>query len=315
VLVALALLLAQAPAPQQSLGKLTLHELVKEIPRFVDVSWALRHETERPPSIRAEDELRERIRMGAVLDLADWETILVEKGYLRWRSHWPKGKPFAVHLFVPELPVRVILAPGIPGGKLADSSFGGSPCPVGDPLEWSLGYQELGVLAADQSRVRFDVRPYYVTGTAAALATQRVLSVGTITVDVEQVAQVDEVVAPISNPALDRVLTEGLSIQSAAQGPWIFLSELEWPSDLACSLEVTLLREGRCIDALELFRRGTVQGLPLKHLPRAIVSGAESSKGWSIRLRGTSKRVLMKWNATRYWAGEIEVPLADLTRR
>jgi hypothetical protein len=37
--------------------------------------------------------------------------------------------------------------------------------------------------------------------------------------------------------------------------------------------------------------------------------------GKTLVLRGTPEHALRDWNATRYWAGEIEVRLEDLIRR
>lgn len=317
MLALLALLLIQAPqkAPERDVSKFSVHELVKELPRFGDHALDLSREKEPPVCVRAQTELRERIRKGAVLDQADWQVILLEKGYLQWRTRWPKGKCFAVHLRLPDLPVRLVLVPDVPDAKPADSSFGNSICPLGDSLEWGSGYQELGWLAAGQKVVHFDVRPYYATGSAAALTTQRVLSVGSLAIDVEQVASIDDVLGPVADPEIGNRLTGKLSVRLPQREPWLFFGETDWPADIACSLEVTLLEKGRAVEARQFFRRGAHEALPLVHLPAAIASGLEPATGWTIRLRGTSKQVLLDWRAKQYWSGEIEIPLADLIRR
>jgi len=317
VLALLALLLIQAPqkAPERDVSKFSVHELVKELPPFGDHAWDLSREKEPLLSVRAQTELRERIHKGAVLDQADWQVILLDKGYLQWRTRWPKGKCFAVQLHLPDLPVRLLLAPAIADGKPADSSFGSSSCPIGDSLEWGSGYQELGWLAAGQKVVQFDVRPYYATGSAAGLATQRVLSVGAIAIDVEQVASIDDVLVPVTDPGIGSRLTKKLSVRLPQREPWLFFGEIDWPADIACSLEVTLLEKGRAVEARRFVRRGPHEALPLAHLPAAIASGLEPATGWTLRLRGTSKGALVNWNATQYWSGEIELPLADLIRR
>jgi hypothetical protein len=53
----------------------------------------------------------------------------------------------------------------------------------------------------------------------------------------------------------------------------------------------------------------------LRDLPQTVANGSNRSSGWSVRFKGTAKRVLRNWFAARYWAGEIEVPLAGLIRR
>ncbi len=84
---------------------------------------------------------------------------------------------------------------------------------------------------------------------------------------------------------------------------------------LACSLDIELLHDGTIVEA-----RQTSLPIPghetlaLHHLPRAVARGEQPARGWSVRVRGTSKNVLRDWDATQYWAGVVEVPLADLIR-
>jgi len=141
---------------------------------------------------------------------------------------------------------------------------------------------------------------------------------GTIRVDVRPVTSIDEVLEPIADPRWGSRLARVLRLETPESGPGLALTlEPEWPSDLGGSLDVSLIHHGRTVDAGQLWL-DTGQGrgwFDLPHLPRRVADGSDRASGWSLRFKGTPKRVLQNWSATRYWTGEIELPLASLIGR
>jgi hypothetical protein len=245
-------------------------------------------------------------------ELERWRTILIDQGALRWRERWPIARPFAVSIHLPLLQdgLTIELRPRSPGWKQARGTcqrpFNGCMAFPGDNSE---DYQELGQLAPDQREVILRLRVWYPT--------RGWQDVGTIRIDVLPVNSVDEVLQPVTNPLWGARLARSLSVTDANLSACLFVGELEWPRCLGCALDVSLMHQGRTVDAGQLWLRGDpVNGvMALEGLLRSIARGADSARGWSLRLQGTSKRLLRTWDATQYWAGEIEVPLANLIRR
>lgn len=308
------LLLLQSRSPD--LRTLGTEQLAALIPRADDPALLAAAASNEPVSWPVLDELRSRIDRGEVLSIEAWRTILVERGYLRRRARWPVGRQFALGLQPIYLPVRLVLATHLPGGTPTSSSSGEAHCVDDGWLRGRMGYQTVGWLAPGQSRVSIDVRPYYVAGSPAGHATQRVLCAGTIEIAVEQVQSIDEVLEPVTDPEWGRTLVRHFHLQLAGRGTCLFEDRFEWPRRLGAALDCTVLHDGRVIDARRMepsFPGHRV--LPLPFLSRALAGVDGSLAGWTLRVRGTPKRVLEDWRATQYWAGEFEVPLADLLRR
>jgi len=307
---AFALLLVQAQAPQGRDAELGIHQLVKELPRFGDAFWDSSPEKEPPLSIRAQNSLRERMRNGAVLDLDDWNVILIDKGYLRWRARWPVDHAFAVGLHIPDLSegLGIELTPALAGGtparafrrsRVTGCCSGGGDGPLLD--DW----QTLGWLDRAQHQLSLELR---VIGSTQPL--------GVLNLRVEPVTGIGEAILPTTDPVRGAALAGCLRIDDADFSARLFVGDWEQPDWLACSLDIELLHGREIVEVTQSPLRGWPhESLALKHLPRAVARGEEPAKGWSLRVRGTSKNVLRDWNATQYWAGEIEVPLADLIRR
>lgn len=304
-------------ASGQGLERVGLHALVTMIPRCGEPETKLLPKSGDPfqidyvPTLR---ELRRRIALGTTLDLACWQTILIDKGYLRWRKKWPASIPFSLDLRLP--PIQDSFALELVA-ELADServrrTLGAPLCCLDARPEPSLGRLKPG-----HQSIRLQVRPYYASGSAAGVATQRVLTVGTISIDVECVERVEDAIEAATDPLLGRTLAEGLRIEDCPTAPCLIATDIDWPAGLTGSIDVQVLHGGKPVEALEWFGarpRASPRVLSLQHLPRGLAAGTESCRGWTLRLRGTSKRVLSARDATTYWAGEIEVPLADLIR-
>jgi hypothetical protein len=89
------------------------------------------------------------------------------------------------------------------------------------------------------------------------------------------------------------------------------------PPQLACELEAALLREGEVVSRfdLDLAGDGSLERREVPGLAPGIASGEEPAEGWTLRLRGAAKAALHDWDATRSWAGELEIAVADLVAR
>ena len=321
MLIALLLGLAlQDPGATQAkdLSRLELHELVAQIPRSGEPETEQVPRSGDPfqldyvPTLR---ELRRRIASGTTLDLACWQTILIDKGYLRWRRKWPASIPFSIELRLPPIQdsFALELVAELPHSAPMRCTLGAPMCCFDARPE-----PRLGRLTPGHQTVQLQVRPYYASGSASAVATQRVLTVGTLSIEVESVERVEDAIEGAADPALGRVLANALRVEDFPTTPCLVASELDWPAGLTGSIDVEVLHGGKLVDAVEWFgARGSARQrvLSLGHLPHGLAAGIETCRGWTLRLRGTSKRVLRDWNATQYWAGEIVVPLADLIRR
>jgi hypothetical protein len=325
MLALLAFLALQASA--QDVSKLSVHELVKDLPRFGDHSFDLSREKDPPLSIRAQNELRERMRNGAILDLADWKTILLEKGYLCWRERWPKDEPFAIGLHVPPLweSLSIELTPRLAGWQKAGATDLHGLCGF---AQVDTDYQELGRLSGTDRKVEFGLVvsvPLWGKNDATGATTTRVDRLGSITIPLTPVSGIDDAVPPLA----DRALRERIGMRIASRLElWECAAAFTPPSvtvagkrtavaaAIALNLDGEIRHKGQLIESFSCgLRRDSPHLCDLTKLPVAVVRGTESALGWSLVLKGSPKGVLRDWEATQYWAGEIEVPLADLIRR
>lgn len=320
-----ALVLALAlQAPARDVRSLSERELVGLIPRCGESDWITDPATGYLQLVEPLRELRGRFRSGKTLDLECWRTILIDKGYLRWRKDWPVSEPFAVCLHLPALEqgLRVRLVPRIREWKPAMASHWEMMCGLGADARWSEEeYQVLGPLDSKQTLIEFDLVPDARGREWKRDKTALAHSVGPFRIEVEPVKSVDQVLTRRDDELPARELRRGLrlEIQSIREGPslvWLTMKSL-WPSSLAASIDVHLVRGGQEFRSrnLCLNERPGFPAVPLEGLTPDIASGRRSAKDWSVRLRGVSAGALRDWDATSYWGGEIEVPLADLTGR
>jgi hypothetical protein len=145
-----------------------------------------------------------------------------------------------------------------------------------------------------------------------------VLTVGTISIDLECVELIEDAIKGTADPVLSRAFARALRFEDCPTAPCLVASEIDWPAGLTGSIDVQVLHRGKLVEAGEWFgahASASPRVFSLPHLPHGLAIGADSCRDWTLRVRGTSKRVLREWDATEYWAGEIEVPLADLIRR
>ncbi len=97
---------------------------------------------------------------------------------------------------------------------------------------------------------------------------------------------------------------------------YLVARDANWPSWLACSLEVSYKSWPLNAKSNLLLRGGAQEsGCELVGIGPEILKDKDRLRGWYLELHGTFEGALREWDATQYWAGEIEVPLADLIRR
>jgi hypothetical protein len=325
VFALLVCLLSQTPDPD--VRQLSVHELVREIPRFGDHSWDLSREKERPLSVRAQDELRERIRQGAVLDLADWQTILLEKGFLQHRELWPKSEPFAVGLHVPPLDVGIAirLAPRTLGWLAVTASAGRSGgCMGGGGPEW----QPLGTLFYSDREALFDLEvttPLWWRTDARGERPVRNDRLGPIRISVQAVRHLEDAVPRVFDRDLDNGIRQLLAgslcvvVESDRGKPasaCVRIGLAEHPQGVLLALELSAFEGGRVHGSAELSLGTTRLAAPesVLEVPAAAVLSKEAARKWTLRITGSDAQSLREWDATQYWGGQIEIPLADLIR-
>lgn len=319
-MLSLVLFALQDPAPDAS--RMQLHALVQSVRRHGDHEWELGTQKERPPPVLAEDELRERLRVGAVLELADWRTILLEKGYLQHRERWPKQEPFAIGLHVPRYctGITLELVPQTAGWSKvrASTSDGLGACMGASPG----GYEVLGALFWTDREAVFDLRVTRALPPTRAQPgpSSRTDLLGSIRIPVVPVATLEEAVPRVSDPELEaeiqRLLREGLSVVAARTTELpgdasVQLRLAAHPPGVLLALRCRALQSGREIVSVaeSLGTHGIARAL--LELPAHAVRSKEDARSWTLELQGENRFVLHDWDATSWWAGTIEVPLAD----
>ncbi|MBK7644180.1 MAG: hypothetical protein IPJ19_14225 [Planctomycetes bacterium] len=328
MLAMLALLLVQAPvqAPELDLSKANVHELVKVLRHFGDHTWELGREKEPPLGVRAENELRERIRKGAVLDLADWQTILLEKGYLQHRERWPKEEPFAIGLHVPPIcaGLSIELAPHTLGWSKARAiDLGGGACMGGGDG----GDQVLGALFWTDREVVFDLSvTMLVPGgdrdpRAEGAQTEHL---GSIRIPVQAVKTLEEAVPRVVDRELDsriqRLIAAGVCVVLEREPgmpahAFARLGLESHPAGVLLALKCVAFEHGQARGSAERSLGASQKAAYLLDLPESVVQSKQSAREWTLKFTGSNAKALRTWYATQYWSGEFEVPLADLIRR
>lgn len=323
-MLTLLLLALQDPAPDVS--QLELHALVGLLRRHGDHEWELSAQKERPLPVLAEDELRERLRLGAVLDLGDWQTILLEKGYLQHRERWPKGEPFAIGLHVPWCctGITLELAPHTAGWSKvrASASDGLGSCMGGSPG----GYEVLGALFWTDREAVFDLRVTRglpLTHPPPPGPRSRTDLLGSIRIPVQAVPTLEQAVPRVSDPELEaeirRLLRRGLSAVDAHAtelpcDAQVRLRLAAHPPGVLLSLRCRALESGREVVSFQTSLGTRDTSRVLLDLPAHAVHSKENARDWTLALQGDNRFVLREWDATSYWAGELEIPLRDLIR-
>jgi hypothetical protein len=321
----LTLLLALVlPAQRPDLKSLSELELVALMPGSGELEEEFDPATGRYEFVPVLRELRERIAKGKTLDVECWRTILIEKRFLRWRKDWPVQEPFAVSLHLPALQscLRVRLVPRVRDWKPARASHWEGMCGLGTKSLWKGDdYQELGTLDLETREIEFDLLPVFDGGTWERGATALVHGLGPIRIDVRPAQFAAGILhrRTCSPPAQEIVRSLRLEVWGNSQREskvYLVARDANWPSWLACSLEVSY----------ETWPLNTKSNLLLRAGPEGsacelagIRPDLLRDKDWlrerHLELHGTFEGTLREWDATQYWAGTITVPLADLIRR
>lgn len=307
----------------QDLSRLALHELVARVPRAGEPDWETDPSTGRLGLVPVLTELRRRIAAGTALELDDWRTLLIDKGYLRWRAKWPISEPFAVSLHLPaiEQGLRVELVPRVPGWKSARAAHWEMMCGLSEQgRRHDQEYQVLGPLALDVQTIEFDLAPVLLTGDAKARRTALGRTLGPIRIAVQPVATLDEALERRDDELSAHELRSALALESRSEGEgagrvWL-KAKTGWRS-LAATVEAHLECGPRKYASARfgLNDAGTDPAVRLDGISAEMLLGRRSPDGWTLHLRGVPEGVLRDWDATSYWVGAIEIPLADLIRR
>jgi hypothetical protein len=311
-----------APAEHRSLSDLELVRSTLGESPWVDDGGPVRLT---PPW----QELKRRQEARHRFDLEFFSTLLFEGGYLRWRPEWPLASLFAVSLRAPPLEsgFGIELVPKHEGWASARAGHFVGRCSVGGSLQdHQEGYQELGWLSPEQRVVRFEVHVGVRTGPGTRM---RPVCLGEIEVDVRPRANFDDVLSPRRDPGVDRELSSRMLLQRTLHANDALSAELLVDASMFVgAISGSMRVELRCFERLAesaAFHHSPSDGVPahrlsgasivLANVPRDVLLGREPAEGWSVRLRGTPHGALRHWTATGYWAGEVDVPLAELLSR
>jgi hypothetical protein len=322
---------------------LSLHELAQRVPTEAQVWQSGYGES---PERQAFDELDYRLARGARLSLEDWKCILIDRGWLHWRERWPQGEPFAVRMH--RLPffhdgLQLELVPRVKDWKPARWA----PKP-GCTDSWELyeyeDYQVLGLLTAPETSIEFDLYEHLDLPPHADPRTP----IGTITIHVSAVKSYEDCLPALKDkrreteigqlvaravqlrPGLDRrgktctalTLDPETHTPGVALGLAAFLRQAGQPSVRTWGVPLGARRgfawEAGGSHVAYMIRIPEIENVIEQMLMRAGPEHPFESvriSGQTLVLRGAPKYALRDWDATEYWAGEVEVRLEDLIRR
>ncbi len=253
-----------------------------------------------------------------------FSTLLFEGGYLCWRPDWPLEQPFAVSLRAPPLEsgFRIELVPKHEGWATARATHFVGQCSLAGSLQdHEERYQELGLLSPEQRFVLFEVHVGVRTGPGTRM---RPVCLGEIEIDVRPRASLDDVVSPCTDARVGRELGSRMLLQRTDHANDALSAELLVDASIFVgSISGHMHVELRCFERLVervAFHYSPGARLPsasivLANVPHDVLLGRRTAEGWSVRLCGTPRGALRHWTATSYWAGEVEVPLAELLAR
>ena len=265
---------------------------------------------------------------GGTLSDEQWRRALLRSRAIEVRERWPVDVRFAVGMEVPRwLPSAVQIRAIADHPELSAAAAGSlHPSWCGNCSESSLlrgRYQELGMLPPGQHDLAFQVT--VERGTARRVLLDReadhvppgILWAGELRFRSEVAGTLEHLVPPVHDDSLD-VSVRSLFQFAVFKEKWLRVSARhERPPALegvAISLELDLLEDAAARETRKLF----VLDRPTLSEPAAILElpeGLLDPGRWSIRVRGVPSGVLRHWRATRYWEGELVIPLADVTLR
>ena len=338
------LLLAQQPAfREHPLADLSLHELALQMPaeaQLYDGSLS------GSPQELAFFELSSRLRQGEHLSIEDWRFILVDRGWLHWRERWPQAEPFAVRMHrIPFFQVHfwLELVPRVKDWKSARWAPEPGCTNTREYYEWE-DYQVLGRLTAPEMDIELDLFEWPHPRSPQADRTR----LGTITIHVSAVKSREDCLPALKDKQLEAQIAErlrhavqlgrnpagevgpgsplvidpGFHVPGVALGLAAFLREagqptvstwcvaqgerygFAWEAGGSRVADCVRVDEAETVIEQMLMRAGKPH--PFEHL---------RISGQTLVLRGSAEHALRDWDATQYWAGEVEIKLADLVPR
>ena len=292
-------------------------------------------------------ELQRRLDQGMTFEDWQWKLLLTRARVIRTRPRWPSEEPLAVSVVIPRWApyCQLHAQPTIEGGAPVEAGilFGlwcGNHLTA---LEAEEAYQVVGPVAQDQRQVRFAARliqgdrshdnPYRRDDD---WENPRTLWSGDLTMPIQIVEGLDEAVTPDRKPTTTEALRRALDIRvgpgSRNNRPtdelyvWVSIDPIDDEAglrDLSVHVLIDFQHDGEIVDSVPVHVRsdmfnfdlgtrggwGRVNGLTRRELKKAAASGR-----WTLRIRGTSDRVLRDFGQSRYWLGEMNVPLANVAR-
>lgn len=250
--------------------------------------------------------LVERVRKRRVAGW-EWAYWLRWKHVLRTRERWPAGVPL---VGVAELPPGMVTYPELRG------AFEGA-CPVrchhsldvhGVPAWSSLG---IPLAANDPVRVRFTI-PHIRGVPEHAIF-------GEYSLPVQVMRTMDEVLLPVSGAGIDAAMRESLSIRLIRISDSCGYLQVGFTrhtqlADVGLGITIDVLKNDVVVSKFRLGPEpgplNTNQVYDLGPLP--IDDQTCEGIGRRVRIRGDAEMALRDFACSRYWAGEFELPLADI---
>jgi len=346
--VSLALLLfiqGGVPAPDsQDLRGISLDALIQRLPRVgSECQWdSVKRERLCDP---ATEEIQRRLIAGTRPTDTQWRDALIGSGSVRIRSKWPEAVPFAISMRMPAwLPAcEIRLQPRNPGLKAAKAGLlYHSTC--GTYSGWVYQdalYQELGTLPLGRHRLEFDVVVEAGDGSSFLVKMPElpkgVIWEGSMTFDIEIVATMDDAVLPSKGEEVDAGVRESLGIAFANWGEegkrtalLVLDPDLSASPNLvgvALSLRIEVLNHGIPVETMQLFAndydqlalgnsvsKASQKAIAFRtseKIPADLEMSESAHASWTLRVTGTTEDVLAGWDATRYWAGTLEIPIDE----
>jgi len=336
------------PAPDPlDLRNISLDALIQRLPRVgSECQWdRVKRERLCDP---ATEEIQRRLIAGTRPTDTQWRDAMIGTGSIRIRSKWPKAVPFAISMRMPAWlsACEIRLQPRNPGLKAAKAGLlYHSTC--GTFSGWVYQdalYQELGTLPLGRHRLEVDAVVEAGNGSSLLMKMPErprgVIWEGSMTFDIEVVATVEEVVLPSNGEEVDARVRESLGVAFAnwgEEGKRTALLVLDpdlsaSPSlvGVALSLKIEVLNHGIPVEEMQLFANDYDQ-LALgnsvskasqkaiafstsEKIPADLETSESARASWTLRVTGTTEDVLAGWDATRYWAGSLEIPIDEAIR-
>jgi hypothetical protein len=319
VIVSALLWLALASGP----GASGLAEIVSHLPRCGESCW--QQDARGGMSLLPElERLREKLDHGSVLDRDDWETILIDKGYLQWRDPWPSSEPFAVSFHLPALyqGISVELIPRRKELRSARASHWEMMCALYESSRRDAeSYQELGMLSPGRQTIELDVRvttPQWHINSRDSKIHDRADVVGPISFEVQVSDSFDAAFPPDDDSAIALALSAGLRLVRDDGFPRyairLSVPRARVPAGVALAIDLVVMRDGKEISRRSASGSQLADSVELGWIASRALEDPERASHWTIEISGNRRGALMDPKATRRWSGAVRVPVSDIPR-